>query len=208
MSFDFEFSENQLARFLPKNDHVDHWFESLAKFLPDYQITSKLRVASFLGQTYVESAGYTRIRENLNYRAASLVKVWPKHFPTIDIANQYAHNQQKIANRAYANRMGNGDELSGDGWRYCGRGLIQVTGHNNYELFAKSCEMAVTDVPGYLETFDGAVHSACWFWDTHHLNTFADKSDVKAMTKTINGGYHGLEERGAAIYRALQIVSS
>ncbi|HET8688612.1 MAG TPA: hypothetical protein VFM18_18515 [Methanosarcina sp.] len=136
------------------------------------------------------------------------MKVWPKYFPTIEIANQYAHNQQGIANRAYANRMGNGNEASGDGWKYCGRGLIQITGRDNYTMFAKSINMSLDDAPGYLETFDGAVHSACWYWDTHHLNTFADSSDVKAMTKAINGGLIGLDDRIGNIRRALVILNS
>jgi len=208
MAFDFKFTETHLARFLPTNPHVEHWYEALADILPDYEINTKLRVAAFLGQTYVESNGYTAIRENLNYRAESLVKDWPTHFPTLDIANQYAHNQEKIANRAYADRMGNGDEASGDGWRYCGRGLIQITGHDNYKLFAESITTPLDQITDFLGTFEGAVQSACWYWETHTLNTFADTQDIKSMTKAINGGYLGLDQRIQNVYRALQIVSS
>ena len=113
-----EIRQDQLAQILPGNEYVEHWCEALNKILPDYDITTVNRVAAFLGETYVESAGYTALHENLNYTAQSLCRVWPSHF-TPDIADQYAHNPEKIANRAYAGRMGNGDEASGDGWKFC-----------------------------------------------------------------------------------------
>jgi putative chitinase len=122
-----------------------------------------------------------------------------------DIAAQYAHNQPKIANRAYGSRMGNGDEASGDGWKYCGRGLIQLTGKNNYQAFADSLEMSVDDVPEYLGTFEGAAQSACWFWETNNLNTFADKGDILTMTKRINGGTLGLADRQKHYDHALHV---
>ena len=143
----------------------------------------------------MESGGYTAMHENLNYKAASLMRVWPRRFPTMEIANQYAHNQEMIANRAYCDRMGNGPESSGDGWKYCGRGLIQLTGHDNYQAFADSVEMDIADVPAYLQTFEGAIQSACWFWESNNLNQFADSWDIKTMSIRINGGTNGLDER-------------
>jgi putative chitinase len=134
----------------------------------------------------------------LNYRAASLRKIFPKYFPTDALAEQYAslpNKAEAIANRIYANRMGNGPEESGDGFRYCGRGLIQLTGRNNYEAFADSIESTPEEVSAYLETFEGAVQSACWFWETNNLNQFADTDDIKTMTRRINGGFIGLEDR-------------
>jgi putative chitinase len=104
--------------------------------------------------------------------------------------------------------MGNGDEHSGDGYRYCGRGLIQLTGHDNYQAFADSLEMAVTDVPEYLATFEGAAQSACWFWEKNNLNTFADTGDIVTITKRINGGTIGIDDRTARYHRALEIMGA
>ena len=151
------------------------------------------------------------LKENLNYRAATLRKIWPNHFKTDAIANDYAqrlNKQMHIANRAYANRMGNGDESSGDGWRFCGRGLIQLTGRNNYQAFADSLEMNINDVPEYLGTFEGAAQSACWFWESNNLNRFADKGDIKGLTKAINGGYIGLEDRIKHYNHALHVMGA
>jgi putative chitinase len=135
------------------------------------------------------------LKENLNYKWASLRKVFPKYFPTDELAQAYEKQPQRIANRIYGSRMGNGDEASGDGFRYCGRGLIQLTGRNNYDAFAESIETPVEEIPAYLETFEGAVQSACWFWETNNLNQFADADDIKTMTRRINGGFIGLEDR-------------
>ena len=157
--FNFDFTVEKLRKFLPNNPYIDHWHEALCKILPDYEINTVERVAAFLAQTAHESGGYTALKENLNYKAETLCKVWPRYFPSMDVANQYAHKQEAIANRAYANRMGNGDEHSGDGYRYCGRGLIQLTGKSNYQAFAESIDTPVEDIPEFLATFEGAVHS-------------------------------------------------
>lgn len=201
-----ELTLNQLKQLLPKNPYVQYWHEALAQLLPDYEINTAKRIAAFIAQCAHESAGFTALRENLNYRAESLMKVWPRHFPTIEIARQYAHNQERIANRAYANRMGNGDEASGDGWRYCGRGLIQLTGKNNYQAFADSLEMELEDVPEYLATFEGAAQSACWFWESNNLNVWADRGDILTLTKRINGGTIGLEDRIKHYNHALHVL--
>jgi len=149
------------------------------------------------------------LKENLNYKPATLRKIFPKYFPTDAIANDYAtklNKQAAIANRAYANRMGNGDESSGDGWRFCGRGLIQLTGRNNYQAFADSLEMNINDLPEYLGTFEGAAQSACWFWETNNLNKWADSGDIKELTRRINGGYIGLEDRIKHYNHALHVM--
>lgn len=187
----------QLKQILPDNTNVEQWYNALVQVLPDYGIDTPERQAAFLAQCAHESNNFDAIKENLNYKAASLQKVFPKYFPTAELAEQYAHNQSQIANRVYANRMGNGDEDSGDGYRYCGRGLIQITGKNNYQAFADSLQGNLEDVPEYLATFEGAVQSACWFWEANDLNTLADSGDIKTMTHKINGGYIGLEDREA-----------
>jgi putative chitinase len=124
------------------------------------------------------------------------------------MAAQYANKQEAIANRVYANRMGNGSEASGDGFRYCGRGLIQLTGKENYSWFAASLEMSVEEVPEYLATFEGAVQSACWFWESTGLNKEADAGDIKTMTKKINGGFIGLEDRIKHYNHALHVLGA
>jgi putative chitinase len=193
-----QITREQLQQIIPKNPYIDQWCSALNQLLPDYSIDTPQRVAAFLAQCAHESGGFVFLKENLNYRAASLRKVFPKYFPTDVLAEQYASQPNKaeaIANRVYANRMGNGPEESGDGFRYCGRGLIQLTGRNNYESFADSIESTPEEVSQYLETFEGAVQSACWFWETNNLNQFADTDDIKTMTKRINGGFIGLEDR-------------
>jgi putative chitinase len=186
---------NQLKQIIPDNPNVEQWQQALDQLLPEYNINTPERIAAFLAQCAHESAGFSAIRENLNYKAESLQKVFAKYFPTAQLAQQYAKQPEKIANRVYANRMGNGDESSGDGWRYCGRGLIQLTGKNNYQAFADSLGSTLEEVVEYLTTFEGAVQSACWFWESNNLNELADLGDIKAMTKRINGGYIGLEDR-------------
>ena len=204
-----ELSLQQLKQLLPKNPYVEHWHQALSQLLPDYEINTPQRIAAFVAQCSHESAGFTALKENLNYKAATLRKIFPKYFPTDDLANAYANmpnKQEAIANRVYASRMGNGDEHSGDGYRYCGRGLIQLTGKTNYQSFADSLEMNVEDVPEYLATFEGAAQSACWFWETNNLNQWADKGDILTLTKRINGGTIGLEDRIKHYEHALHVL--
>ena len=201
-----QITRNQLNSIIPGNQHLDKWLECLNTILVEYEIDSPERVAAFLAQCAHESAGFTAIKENLNYKAASLRKVFPKYFPTDELAEQYAHNQEAIANRVYGNRMGNGDEHSGDGYAYCGRGLIQLTGHDNYKAFADSLSSSMEEIVEFLQTFEGCVQSACWFWETNDLNSLADAGDIKAMTKRINGGYIGLEDRIKHYNHALEVL--
>lgn len=203
---DFILSRDQLAQLIPGNPYVDYWHSAMDRCLPDYDINTPQRIAMFVAQCAHESGNFRILKENLNYRAESLTKVWPRHFPNIDIARQYANKQEAIANRAYANRMGNGPEESGDGWRYCGRGLIQLTGKDNYTRFAMSIETPVEEIPAYLGTFEGAVQSACWFWETNNLNRWCDQGDVVTVTKKINGGTIGLADRQKHYQHALHVL--
>jgi len=204
----FTFTKEQLQSIIGNNPDLDGWYEALSSVLPEYEIDSPQRVAAFIAQCTHESGGFKRLKENLNYKWESLRKVFPKYFSTDELAQEYAHKQEQIANRVYGGRMGNGDESSGDGFRYCGRGLIQLTGKNNYTKFAESIGMAVEEVPALLETFEGAVKSACWFWKTNNLNQYADSGDILTMTKRINGGTIGLEDRIKHYNHALEVFSS
>jgi putative chitinase len=191
-------TREQLQQLLPKNPYLDHWYNALSQLLPDYDINTPRRIAAFVAQCAHESGNFIALKENLNYRPASLVKLFSKYFPTQALAEEYCarpNKQEAIANRIYANRMGNGPEESGDGYRFCGRGLIQLTGRDNYSWFAASLQIPVEEASQYLETFEGAAQSACWFWETNNLNVFADADDIKMMTRRINGGFIGLEDR-------------
>lgn len=203
-------TNDQLKQLLPGNSNIDEWAEALNSILPEYEINTVERIAAFIAQCAHESGNFTRLEENLNYRWQTLRKVFPKYFPTDAIAQEYASRPDKkeaIANRAYANRMGNGPEESGDGYRYRGRGLIQLTGKNNYTAFANSLDIPVEEAAEYLETFEGAVQSACWFWDTNNLNKWADEGDMVTLTKRINGGTNGLEDRIKHYKHALKVLN-
>jgi len=205
----FVFTRKHLQEILPKSPYLDAWYGALCVLLPDYEISTPQRVAAFMAQCAHESGGFTTLKENLNYRAVTLRKIFPKYFPTDEIANEYANKpnkQEAIANKVYANRMGNGDESSGDGFRYGGRGLIQLTGKDNYSWFAASVNIAVEDAAEYLQTFEGAAQSACWFWETNNLNQWADKGDILTLTKRINGGTIGLEDRIKHYNHALHVL--
>jgi len=204
-----ELTKEQLKQLLPNNPYIDHWHHALSILLPDYEINTPKRIAAFVAQCAHESGGFMVLKENLNYKAASLRKLFGKYFPNDDIANQYAskpNKQEAIANRIYASRMGNGDEASGDGYKYCGRGLIQLTGKSNYVAFADSLEISPEEAAEYLATFEGAAQSACWFWETNNLNQWADKGDIITLTKRINGGTIGLEDRIKHYEHALHII--
>jgi putative chitinase len=204
--FNFNFTQDKLKAIIGANPYLDHWYKALCEILPDYEINTVPRVAAFLAQTAHESGQYRAIKENLNYKAESLCKVWPRYFPDIATANRYAHNQEAIANRAYANRMGNGPEESGDGWKFCGRGLIQLTGKDNYTRYAQSTEQSLDEASEHLTTFEGCVQSAAWFWEANNLNQYADSGDILTMTKRINGGTLGLEDRQKHYDHAIHVL--
>ena len=206
--FKFNFTQDKFTQIIGSNPYADHWYKAICEILPDYDIDTVERVAAFLAQTAHESGGYRAIKENLNYKAASLTKVWPKYFPNMDVANQYANKPEMIANRAYANRMGNGPEESGDGWKFCGRGLIQLTGKDNYTRYAQSLEISLDEASEHLTTFEGCVQSAAWFWEANNLNQWADKGDILTLTKRINGGTLGLEDRQKHYAHAIHVLQS
>jgi putative chitinase len=189
-------TEDQIKHGYPSadGDIVSALVSNLDMFATNYGLNTPLRLAHFLAQTAHESGGFRAVVENLNYSAESLEKVFPKYFKDVD-ANDYARQPEKIANRVYGGRMGNGDESTGDGFRYRGRGLIQLTGKNNYSAMANDMGVSVDDVVSFLETPEGACESAAWFWNKNDLNTLADSDDVVAVTKRINGGTIGLEDR-------------
>ena len=195
MSFTFEFKKEHLQSLIGNNPYLDYWYNALCEILPVYEINTPERVAAWLAQCAHESGYFKFLKENLNYRAESLLKTFPRYFKDINEARQYERQPEKIANRVYANRMGNGDEASGDGFRYLGRGLIQLTGKNNYTIFAASIDTPLDQIPEYLQTFEGAVQSACWFWEQNNINALADKRDIVTMSKRINGGTIGMEDR-------------
>ena len=189
-------TESSLAKMLPRNKSIHELFVALNSVLPKYEINTVNRVAGFLAQCGHESADFTVLKENLNYSAEALNRVFPKYFKNAGRdANLYARNPEKIANIVYANRLGNGDTTSGDGWRYRGRGAIQLTGKTNYSEFAKSIGKSLEETVAYLETMEGAIESACWFWNSRDINETCDDDDIVLMTKKVNGGTNGLEER-------------
>jgi putative chitinase len=163
--------------------------------LPKFGIDTPLRKAHFLAQVAHESGGLQFTQENLNYSAQGLRSVFGKYFPTIELANAYARKPEKIANRVYASRMGNGNEAGGDGWKFRGRGLIQLTGKENYQKFGQDNGIDCVKNPDLLLQPEWALASACWFWKKNNLNKFADQDDIIMVTKKINGGTHGLNDR-------------
>ena len=206
-----ELTKEQLRQLLPKNPYIDQWHGALSQLLPEYEINTPQRIAAFIAQCAHESGNFMFLKENLNYRAPTLRKLFSKYFPTDALAEEYANKpnkQEAIANRIYANRMGNGDEASGDGFRFCGRGLIQLTGRENYSWFAASLGIPVEEAAEYLQTFEGAAQSACWFWETNNLNKWADTGDIKELTRRINGGYIGLEDRIKHYEHALHVLGA
>jgi len=184
---------------------LESYIEPLNNACEKFDINNTSRVAMFIAQVGHESGGLNVVHENLNYKAEGLTKIFPKYFRDAD-PSDYAHQPEKIANRVYANRMGNGDEDSGDGYRYRGRGLIQLTGHDNYQHFADGVGMSLDEAVQYLETPDGAAMSAAWFWNTRHLNDLADAGDIVGCTKKVNGGTIGLEDRTRHYEKALSLL--
>ena len=212
MSFNFNFTRDHLAALITGNPKVDDWYRALAEILPKYGITSERRVAHFISQCAHESNNFRSLEENLNYSADSLNKVFPRYFGAGKRdATQYARNPEKIANYVYqdefrsaAGKMGN--VQPGDGWKFRGRGLKQLTGRNNYTAFGKSIGKTAEESAVYVATEKGAIESACWFWNTNKLNDIADTDDVVRMTKKINGGDIGLADRQARYKKAIQVL--
>lgn len=186
-------------------DKLNHVFHDAGHPAGMYSLE---RRASFLAQLAHESAEFTAVVENLNYSSAALQKVFGKYFPTKELADAYARKPTKIASRVYANRMGNGDEASGEGYLFRGRGFLQLTGKSNYTRCGTYIGVDLVKNPDYLMTPVGAIDSALWFWGVNSLNRYADVDDIKGQTKVINGGYNGLDERIAFYEKAKKVLST
>jgi len=209
MSFEFDFTKEHLAEIISAD--ADDWYDALCELLPKYGITTERRVAHFLSQCAHESGGFRKLEENLNYSAKALRAVFGRYFgdaPKRD-ADEYHRQPEMIANYVYMDefrkyKMGNVEE--GDGWRFRGRGLKQLTGRENYTKFGASIGMTAEEAAEYVATPAGAIESACWFWDNKNLNDIADGDDVKRMTKIINGGSIGLEDRQKRYVHAMKVL--
>ena len=184
----------------------EKWLDPLNETFQKYDISTPTRQAFFVGQCAHESGNFRILEENLRYSATALMRVWPSRFPNLEVANQYAGNAEKIANKVYAGRMGNSDEESGDGWKYHGRGLIQLTGKDNYANCGPSLGMDLLGNPDLLLEPKYAALSAGWFWGKKGLNALADAKDYDTMTKRINGGLIGLDDRKAKIAKAISVL--
>ena len=201
-----------LRSMLNGNPDSGKWFEALEEIMPKYEIDTPNRIAGFIAQCAHESNNFKSLEENLNYSEKALNGVFGRYFGAGKRdAAEYARKPEKIANYVYQDEfrskkgaMGNVEE--GDGWRFRGRGLKQLTGRNNYTAFGKSVGMTAEEAAEYVATEKGAVESACWFWDTNKLSAIADKGDIVALTKKINGGTIGLEDRTARWEKALAIL--
>ena len=209
----FELKKEHLAALIPGNKDVDAWHAALVDVLPKYGINTERRMAHFISQTSHESNNFRSLEENLNYSEKSLLAVFGRYFGAAPKANaaEYARNPEKIANRVYNDefrkyKMGN--TQPGDGWRFRGRGLKQLTGRENYTGFGKFMGMSAEEAAEYVATPKGAVESACWFWDTKKLNNIADTDDVVKMTKIINGGNIGLADRQARYKKAMEVFGN
>jgi putative chitinase len=182
------------------------WLDPLNHTFTKYDINTALRQAAFIGQCQHESNNFRTLEENLHYSTAGLMHTWPSRFPSADVAEQYSQNPQKLANKVYAGCLGNGTEESGDGWNYHGRGLIQLTGKENYERCGEAISADLINKPQLLVDPYYACLSAGWFWGKKGLNALADSKDYVTMTKRINGGLIGLDDRKAKIAKAISVL--
>lgn len=182
----------------------EEWLEPLNETFEKYDVSTPKRQACFIGQCMHESGGFKFLKENLNYSAAALMRTWPSRFPDMDTAEKYERNPEKIANKVYGGRMGNNEE--GDGAKYIGRGLIQLTGKENYANCGLGIGVDLLGNPDWLSNPKYASLSAGWFWNKKGLNALADAMDIETMTKRINGGSIGIADRTAKINKVLDIL--
>jgi len=205
-----QITEQQMRSLFPKCKNVKEYVNAINQLLPKYGINASIpRLATFLGQFGHETMGWTRLVENTNYTSPErLMRVFPSRFPTLYLAKMYVNKPINIANRVYANRYGNGDEASGDGWRYRGRGGCHLTFKDNYIAFYKATGVDVVQHPEFLEEGWYAVLSACWYWDSRKINALVDKNDWWGVTKAINGpSGMGHEEREKGRKAAMEILT-
>jgi putative chitinase len=210
----FKFTKEQLREILRGNPDSDRWFEACVAIFPKYDIITEARVAGFLAQCAHESNNFRSLEENLNYREETLLRVFPRYFgPGKENARLYANNPEKLANYVYMDvnrspRGALGNTQPGDGWRFRGRGLKQLTGRNNYAAFGSTVGMTAEEAAIYVATEKGAIESACWFWKQKKLNEVADTKDIVKMTKIINGGDIGLADRTQRFDHALKVLNA
>jgi len=180
------------------------WLEPLNAVMQKYEINTNLRKAAFIGQCAHESNNFTRLEESLNYSPERLMEVWPSRFPDLATAMKYAHQPQLLANKVYAGRLGNREE--GDGYKFRGRGIIQITGRDEYFYCGNALKIDTLTYPELLAIPENAAMSAGWFWNKKSLNQLADLGDYETMTKRINGGLEGLAQRKVKIAHAKQVL--
>ena len=207
----FELTLDHVKAMLKGNKEPEEWHKAMVKVFPKFRINSEARIAGFIAQCGHESNNFTVLEENLNYSADGLTKIFGKYFGPKSGRNpqDYHRQPEKIANVVYASRMGNGDTKSGHGWMFRGRGAIQLTGRDNYIAFGKdpNVGMEPDKVIKYLGTKEGALASACWYWNSRKINDAADANDIVKMTKLVNGGTIGLEDRKKHYEHALAILT-
>ena len=203
-------TEEQLRACVPEasTQAIEDYTHAIAAAMEEFEINTVARAAGFIAQCAHESGNFKYVKENLNYSAQGLTKTFPKYFNASN-AEAYGRKPEAIANRVYANRMGNGDEKSGDGWKFRGRGILQLTGKSNYQACSKYLfeDNTLLDNPDILLDPYYATHSACWFWNTNKLNQYADNGDFVTMTKKINGGTIGLDDRIKHYNHALKVLT-
>ena len=205
--FKFDFEPWMAQELLHGNREWEEWYAAMCEILPLWEIDTAERVAGFIAQCGHESRNFNVLTENLNYSAKALNTIFPKYFKRAGRdANEYHRQPEKIANVIYANRMDNGDAASGDGWRFRGGGILQLTGRYNYTEFGEDVEMSAEEAVDYVRTKKGALDSACWFWDENNINKHCDNMDIVKMTKRINGGTIGLEDRKKHYVHALDVL--
>jgi putative chitinase len=208
----FKFTVEQVREIIKGNTEADKWHQAMLDIFPKYDITTEARVAGFMAQCAHESNNFRTLEENLNYRTETLLKVFPRYFGAgKENAADYGGKPEKIANYVYMDEHRSkqgalGNTQPGDGWKFRGRGLKQLTGRNNYAAFGKTVGMTAEQAADYVATPKGAIESACWFWNERKLNTIADAGDIVHMTKIINGGDIGLADRKQRWEHALKVL--
>ena len=203
----------QFSAMIPTNREASEWYEIAVDMFKKYDIITNNRIAGFMAQCAHESMDFTALEENLNYSEKSLLSVFGRYFGKSPKRNAatYARKPEMIANYVYQDEFRTkkgamGNTQPGDGWRFRGRGIKQLTGRNNYTAFAKTVGMTAEQAAEYLETKKGAFESACWFWKTNNIASYADRGDIVGMTKRINGGTIGLDDRTKRWNAALTIL--
>jgi len=185
----------------------EKWLKPINDTFAKYEINTALRQCAFLGQCAHESNNFRVLEENLHYSADGLMRVWPSRFPDRTVAEQYANNPEKIANKVYGGRADLGNTEDGDGWKFHGRGVIQLTGRANYTVCGQALGVPFADTPELVLQPEWACMSAGWFWNKKNLNALADSKDYETMTKRINGGTLGFDDRKLKIAKAFEVLN-